>query len=161
MSASPIDSRVDRDLDALVPPANYVKFAGHRLKLPGDLPLEIHLRVQQALSDTEDSRGAETLRDALLELLLWNEDAGGAVATDIREALRPLSASTMITLINGAYRDDEDVDYDEEAAAAGEASASPETAEATPTTTGLSQPEPNPTQSSTETTETPTALPAG
>jgi hypothetical protein len=56
------------DLDAALPPDKQVKLGGNIYKLPGDLPVELYLRVQRASKTLGDESSIEDLRDAVIEL---------------------------------------------------------------------------------------------
>lgn len=137
-----------KNLDALVSPARPVTLGGETFVLPGDMPLEIHLRVQQGLTDDDDLRGANTLRDAIHHLFSWNPNLEGPDPEAYARAvpvLRSLGLRSLLALVNGAYGDEEDeIEEIEE-----DLAASPLEPETTSTTTGDSPNGESPIQSST------------
>lgn len=56
------------DLDVALPPDKQVRMDGVVYRLPGDLPVELYLRIQRAGDSLEDVGSIEELRDAVLEL---------------------------------------------------------------------------------------------
>lgn len=58
------------DLDALVPPDKHVKVNGKTYTLPGDLPVEMYLRIQQASKNlaTETDQSIEEIRKSIIAL---------------------------------------------------------------------------------------------
>lgn len=138
-----------KDLDALLAPRKQAKLGGHMFLLPGDLPLEIHLRIQQGLSDDDDTRGTNTIRDAFVDLLCFlDPDRMG----DAAEVTRPLGLRTILRLTNAIYEDADDIEAEAAGAAADPTASSPTTAAAIPTTTGISSSDSSPTPNS-ETSE--------
>lgn len=61
------------DLDALVPSDKDVKLGGTTYSLPGDLPLEVFIRVNKAseLEEDDESKALDEMVDAMGDLFAW------------------------------------------------------------------------------------------
>src|SRR5579859_3001959 len=84
------------DLDAALPPDKKVKLGGRVYTLPGDIPTELFLRIQQATatvgSDKED--GVQVLYDAILDLFRTRDKTVTAL---------PLGLAQMVTAFATIY----------------------------------------------------------
>lgn len=62
-----------KDLDALVPSNKRVQLGGVQYTLPGDLPLEIYLRVNKAgaLEDIDEQQALDEMIDAMVDLFAF------------------------------------------------------------------------------------------
>lgn len=57
------------DLDAALPPDKQVKLAGTVYKLPGDLPVELYLRVQRAAQAIGTPEAGEEVVEEMVDIL--------------------------------------------------------------------------------------------
>lgn len=96
------------DLDALVPTDKRVTLGGRVYLIPGDIPMEVFVRINKAgLMESEDEAAAiEEMVGALVDLFSWmtigkpNEDA---VREEANTALRRLGVGTISKLLNAIY----------------------------------------------------------
>lgn len=101
-----------KDLDALVPAEKEVKLGGSKYTLPGDLPLEVYVRVQKAsaLEDDGDEQAAlEEMVGALTDLFVEGV-RGQAIEKAAREqveaTLRSRGIRFITSLIRNIYGED-------------------------------------------------------
>ena len=82
------------DLDAALPPDKRVKLAGKVYSLPGDLPVELFLRIQRASTSLGENGAIEDLHGAVLELFRSRDKT-------VKEL--PIGMAQMVTLIVQVY----------------------------------------------------------
>lgn len=136
------------DLNALLPPRRKVKFGDATYEVPGDMPMEVYLRMQAAFGGDDEQEATAQLRQAFIDLLTFYHEGDVSVRTQVERDLRPVGVRTIILLLNGIYKDaddEEESDVIEGKASAVEQESTTEAA--TPTTTGTSPSEPSPTLS--------------
>jgi hypothetical protein len=110
-----------KDLDALVPTDKQVRFGGITYSLPGDIPLEIFVRVNkaQALEDEDrDSEAMEELVGSLTDLFSVKSEGRpeyDSVRTTVEKVLRSRGVKVLTQLIQNIYSDDEPLKDGEEA----------------------------------------------
>lgn len=123
------------DLDILVPEAKTVKLGGTEYVLPGDLPMEIFLRLNAASEDQEgndNSQAVIRLLDAIGDLFAWDapEDLKAERAEKIKGIFKGHGVKFLMEAIQNIYKPEDD----DEGAADPEASPT-EAATGTPSTT--------------------------
>lgn len=87
------------DLDAALPPDKKVRLAGATYTLPGDLPVELFLRVQRASSEMQTNVDEDTVRglsDAILELFRTRNPQMKALPTS-------LGIGQLVTMLISVY----------------------------------------------------------
>lgn len=98
-----------RDLDALVPTDKTVKLGGVEYTLPGDLPLEIYLRMNKAgsLEDEDDKAALDELVGATVALFTHFEKEGDpTVAATVEEVIRSRGVKFLFEMVNNVYKED-------------------------------------------------------
>jgi hypothetical protein len=122
------------DLDAFVSSNITVTLDGKEYTLPGDLPMEIYLRVNQAsdMEDESESKALSLLVDTLVDLftILAPEDRKPQIQSDVSSVLQRRGVMFSMQLMRHIYGADEEVAADE----ASEDSADPTPAQETGTT---------------------------
>lgn len=101
------------DLDALVPELRQVKLGGVVYKLPGDMPLEIFLRINKAAQQSEDDDSDETkilaameiMVNALVDLFSWENKEVDRAAVETTVKRRGLKS--VMTMLQDIYNDPE------------------------------------------------------
>lgn len=107
-----------KDLDALVPDEKKVVLGGQKYTLPGDLPLEVYVRVQKAsaLEDDGDEQGAlEQMVGALTDLFIENikgQVVEAAAREHVQDTLRSRGIRFVTTLLRNIYGEEEEVTPD-------------------------------------------------
>lgn len=97
-----------KDLDALVPTDKQVLLGGKMYKLPGDIPLEIFVRVNKAgtLEDEDENAAMEELIGALTDLFSImgrNGENYAEMRTHIEATLRLRGIKFLTTLLQEIY----------------------------------------------------------
>jgi hypothetical protein len=101
-------SQTAKDLDALVPDDFDVKLGGIIYKLPGDLPLEIYIRINKASEqeDTDEQAALDGVVAAMVDLFAWRYQ-DKPEETRIREAVSTALKSRGVrfntTLLQNIY----------------------------------------------------------
>lgn len=100
-----------RDLDALVPTEKTVKLGGVEYKLPGDLPLEIYLRMNKAgtLENEDDQAALDELVGASVDLFAHLKKSDPAVddlRSNVEKVLRARGVKFLFELVNNVYKED-------------------------------------------------------
>lgn len=100
-----------KDLDVLVPEDREVTFGGAKYILPGDLPLEIFLRLNN-LGDEDESDGeaATTMIAIIGDLFAWEapEAAKEAISQKVSGVVRGRGVKNMLTMVENIYKDEEE-----------------------------------------------------
>lgn len=100
-----------RDLDALVPTDKTVKLGGIEYTLPGDLPLEIYLRMNKAssLEDDDDQAALDELVGASVALFthtVSSEQEGNERAEIVEKVLRARGVKFLFEMVSNIYKED-------------------------------------------------------
>lgn len=99
-----------RDLDALVPTDKTVKLGGVEYTLPGDLPLEIYLRMNKAgaLEDEDDKAALDELVGATVSLFthMYNDDVAAQNAATVEKVLRSRGVKFLFEMVSNVYKED-------------------------------------------------------
>src|SRR5215208_1175187 len=103
-------ARVIKDLDVLAPEEIVAILGGTSYTLPGDMPMELYLRLQRASGeDVDEADVTRLLRDGIFDLFVYK------VAEDDEEArqklnktLDSLGVRTFMRLFSEIYKEDED-----------------------------------------------------
>ena len=95
------------DLDALVPDPRQVKLGGVVYELPGDMPLEIFLRVNKAAqAEADDGEGAMvSMIGALVDLFGWENAAVDKDA--ISSVINRRGVRAVMSMLQDIYSDPE------------------------------------------------------
>lgn len=102
------------DLDIFVPENKNVKLGGVQYVLPGDLPMEVFLRLNAAgtAPDGEEADGAKTL-EALLgvmgDLYAWvaPEDQKPSIKAKVESVLRGRGVKFLMDMVSNVYKEDD------------------------------------------------------
>lgn len=99
------------DLDALVPSDKEVRLGGQTYTLPGDLPLEIFVKVNRASElEEEDEAGAmNAMLDAMSDLFAWKykgKPEHDGVKQKAHEILTGRGIRFNSRLLEAVYRED-------------------------------------------------------
>lgn len=100
-----------KDLDVLVPEDREVTFGGAKYILPGDLPLEIFLRLNNLGDEDEDDGSAATTMIAIIgDLFAWEapEAAKEAISQKVAGVVRGRGVKNMLTMVENIYKDEEE-----------------------------------------------------
>jgi hypothetical protein len=100
-----------KDLDALVPDDTHVKLGGVQYTLPGDLPLEIYVRVNKASElEAEDEEAAVSqVVSAMVDLFAWlyqDKPEESRIRTDVEKTLRSRGIRFNTRLLQNIYGND-------------------------------------------------------
>lgn len=100
-----------KDLDALVPEDVNVKLGGVQYTLPGDLPLEIYVRVNKASElEQEDEEGAvDQVVSAMVDLFAWmyqDKPEETRIRADVKKVLRSRGIRFNTGLLQNIYKQD-------------------------------------------------------
>lgn len=105
------------DLDALVPAGKRIRLGGREYPIPGDMPLEVYLKIAHASTKEHDNEHEALLElvDAVVSLLAWDspEVSREAVRGEVEPAIRRLGIRTITNLMNVVYADDEKPEADD------------------------------------------------
>jgi hypothetical protein len=100
------------DLDALVRPNKQVKLNNVVYSVPGDLPLEIFLRINHAgEEETEDeTKAMEMMIDAIVDLVNWltPETDKSLSKLNIEQAVKRFGIRGIMQVLNVIYKEDEE-----------------------------------------------------
>lgn len=109
------------DLDALVPSDKSVKLGGVVYELPGDLPMEIFLKLNKASEIEEEGdelKALEEMVNTLTDLFVWKQ-RGTASETEIRENVSKILGNRGVKfvtqLLKNIYDDEPEVEVVEDA----------------------------------------------
>lgn len=98
-----------KDLDSFVAENKTVKLGGKEYVLPGDLPFELYLRLNQAgeLEDESEIKALEAMMDAVGDLfaMLYPDDRKMSVKGDVTSLLRSRGVGFNLTLVKAIYED--------------------------------------------------------
>lgn len=102
-----------KDLDALVPEDLDAKLGGVTYTLPGDLPLEIYLRMNKAgeLEDDDEKGALDIVVDAMCALFSWRyqgKPEENVVKAEVEKTLRSRGVKFNLTLLKELYGDIEE-----------------------------------------------------
>lgn len=100
-----------KDLDALVPDEVTVKLGGVEYVLPGDLPLEVYLRVNKAseLEDEDEQAAIAGVLRAMTDLFSWNyrgKPEYDSIRAKVEGVLSTRGVRFNTTLLQNIYGDD-------------------------------------------------------
>lgn len=120
------------DLDILVPDNKNVTLGGRSYTLPGDLPMEVFLRMNAAGDVQEDNqiKALERLLDALGDLFAWLApvDRKQAIKDEAIGVLKGRGVKFLMQLIQNVYTaDEDDVAVEPEASPTEETTGTPST----------------------------------
>lgn len=101
-----------KDLDALVPSDKKVSLGGRIYVVPGDIPMEVFVRVNKAgmLEDTDEAAAVEEMVGALTMLLSWNtvgKPHEDSTKEEVEAALRRLGIGTISKILRTIYSEPE------------------------------------------------------
>lgn len=119
------------DLDVVVPEDRPVRLGGEEYMVPGDIPLEIFLRLNNVGGDEEnevsESDAAEGMIVVLGDLFAWcaPEVAQPAIREKVVKVIRGRGVKFMLGIVEAIYKEDEEAEVIE-----GEATEVPTPAEA-------------------------------
>lgn len=107
-----------KDLDALVPDDVSVKLGGTVYTLPGDMPLEIYVRVNKAseLEDDNEQAALDGVVNAMVDLFSWlyqGKPEENRVREDVRRTLKGRGIRFNTSLLQNIYG--KDIEATEEA----------------------------------------------
>lgn len=107
-----------KDLDVLVPENKRARLGGVEYELPGDLPLEIYLRINNAASkeDENEANAIVALLAAVTDLFAWGVegDAADAIKKAVDAALRGRGVPFVMEIIRAIYGEDAEEVVEEE-----------------------------------------------
>lgn len=97
-----------KDLDALVPEDLEVKLGGINYTLPGDLPLEIYLRMNKAgeMEDEDETAALDLVVGAMSDLFSWrykDKPEGDGISRKVEGVLRSRGVKFNLTLLRELY----------------------------------------------------------
>lgn len=125
------------DLDALVPEPRKATLGGKEYKLPGDVPMEIFLRQNNA--GQTDADGVETTEAIYMErmvqigadLFAWEypDEVKDAIRTEVSKHLRARGVRFILQLTRAIYQDQDEKAQSMADAAAAEESGPPQPGE--------------------------------
>lgn len=100
-----------KDLDALVPDEVTVKLGGTEYILPGDLPLEVYLRVNKAseLEEEDEQAALNGVVSAMVDLFAYNYKSKPeyeAIRTKVENTLRNRGVRFNTRLLQNIYGED-------------------------------------------------------
>lgn len=100
-----------KDLDALVPTDTIVKLGGVKYDLPGDLPLEIYIRINKAsdLEKDDEQAALDVMVDAMVDLFTWlyrDKPEADRIRKDVSSVLRSRGVRFNTRLIQNIYGED-------------------------------------------------------
>lgn len=100
-----------KDLDALVPTDKDVRLGGIRYTLPGDLPLEIYIRVNKAseLEEESEQDALDHMVNAMVDLFAWlyqTKPEEDRIREDVGKTLRSRGIRFNTTLLQNIYGQD-------------------------------------------------------
>jgi hypothetical protein len=100
-----------KDLDALVPTDRTVKLGGVVYTVPGDLPLEIYIRVNKAseLEGVDEQAALDQMVGAMVDLFAWlysDKPEESRIREDVGKVLKSRGVRFNTTLLQHVYRDD-------------------------------------------------------
>lgn len=100
-----------KDLDALVPTDREVKLGGVRYTVPGDLPLEIYIRVNKAsaLEDDDEQGALDLMVDAMVDLFCWlykDKPEEPGIREKVAGVLRSRGVRFNTRLLQNVYAED-------------------------------------------------------
>lgn len=100
-----------KDLDALVPEDVRVKLGGIQYTLPGDLPLEIYIRVNKAseLESEDEEAAVEQVVGAMVDLFAWEykeTPEESRIRTDVQKTLKSRGIRFNTRLLQSIYGSD-------------------------------------------------------
>jgi len=117
------------DLDALIPEPKVATLGGKEYRLPGDLPMEIYLRVQHAGEKEDDSETSaiEAMLSAMSDLFAWEypDDAQEEIRSAVGKVMLGRGVKFCLTLVRAIYSDQEEIAQDMADQAAEEAAVVP------------------------------------
>ncbi len=109
------------DLDALVPNDKQVRLGGVVYDLPGDLPMEIFLKLNRASEIEEDGdelKALEEMVSTLTDLFVWKQ-RGTTSETEIRQNVHKILSNRGVKfvtqLLKNIYDDEPEVEVEEDA----------------------------------------------
>lgn len=97
-----------KDLDALVPEDVQVKLGGVQYTLPGDLPLEIYVRVNKAseLEADDEEAAVDQVVSAMVDLFAWlyqSKPEESRIREEVRKTLRGRGIRFNTRLLQNIY----------------------------------------------------------
>jgi hypothetical protein len=97
-----------KDLDALVPDEVTAKLGGKEYVLPGDLPLDIYLRINRAgdLEDEDEQAALDGVVKAMVDLFSYNYQAKPeyeVIRKQVDEVLRKRGVRFNTSLLQNLY----------------------------------------------------------
>lgn len=100
-----------KDLDALVPDELRVRLGGIDYILPGDLPLEVYLRVNKAgeLEDQDEEAAIRGVLNAMVDLFSWNyqgKEEYDRIRSEVSGILGQRGVRFNTTLLNNLYSEE-------------------------------------------------------
>lgn len=101
-----------KDLDALVPSDKRVSLGGRVYTVPGDIPMEVFVRVNKAglLEDENEAGAVEEMVGALIDLFTWNSKGKPEETVNRKEieaALRRMGVKTISRILRAVYSEEE------------------------------------------------------
>lgn len=108
-----------KDLDALVPEDLSVILGGITYTLPGDLPLEIYLRMNKAgeLEDEDETGALDLVVTAMSDLFAWrykDKPEGDSIRRKVEGVMRSRGVKFNLTMLRELYGDVSDEDAKDE-----------------------------------------------
>lgn len=114
---SHMSDRNYKDLDALVPDEVTARLGGKDYTLPGDLPLDIYLRINRAgeLEDEDEQAALDGVVNAMVDLFSYNYQTKPeyeAIRTQVDGVLRKRGVRFNTRLLQAIYGEDEETATD-------------------------------------------------
>lgn len=108
-----------KDLDALVPTDKEVKLGGVKYTLPGDLPLEVYVRVNKAasLEGESEQEALDQMVEAMVDLFSWlyrDKPEATRIRKEVKDTLKSRGIRFNTSLIKHIYGEDVDGEVDVE-----------------------------------------------
>lgn len=109
-----------KDLDALVPDEVTARLGGKEYNLPGDLPLDIYLRINRAgeLEDDDEQAALDGVVNAMVDLFSYNYQTKPeyeAIRKQIDDVLRKRGVRFNTRLLQAIYGEDTEPETDGQA----------------------------------------------
>lgn len=100
-----------KDLDALVPTDKDVKLGGIKYTLPGDLPLEIYIRINKAseLEEESEQDALDHMVNAMVDLFAWlyaDKPEEDRIREEVGKTLKSRGIKFNTTLLQHIYGQD-------------------------------------------------------
>lgn len=97
-----------KDLDALVPSDKKVSLGGRLYTVPGDIPMEVFVRVNKAglLEDEDEAAAIQEMVGALVDLFSWNaigKPSEDDTRASVEKTLRRLGVGTISKMLHAIY----------------------------------------------------------